>query len=518
MESKKIVVLGGGTAGWLTALMAKRIMPESEVVVVASEEIGILGAGEGTTIQIVRIMDFLGIPVSDIVKEASATIKNGIKFTNWTKDQDYFYHGFAPNDHQQVGELLSTFGSHNISYMLNTLEDIDKKEFDFCSVYSDKNKVPFYPTVSENLSFYKDITDYVNVATFALHFDARRLAAMLEKYAISRNITRIEGKVLEVTSKDNGDIASLILESGSSVEGDFFFDCSGFKRLLIGKHYNAVWKSHSDLLTVNKAIPFFIKYEDGEEPVPYTESIAMKYGWMWKIPVEFRYGCGYVYDSSYISKEEAIKEVEDLLGRKIEVPTTFSFEAGYYENPWINNCVAVGLSSGFIEPLEATSILVSILSLQNVLDSVGSMFERPQDYIENYNKKMSSYNEDISNFIYFHYMGGRDDTPFWKKFQDADVAPEYVKKVISEWENSIPTQGQFTANLFPYMSWYQVAYGLNLINKEVVDNITKTSGYENHLAHFNANKAMALSESNKMIDHKEFLVNMRNSPHTTLPR
>jgi hypothetical protein len=146
------------------------------------------------------------------------------------------------------------------------------------------------------------------------------------------------------------------------------------------------------------------------------------------------------------------------------------------------------------------------------------MFERPQDYIENYNKKMSSYNEDISNFIYFHYMGGRDDTPFWKKFQDADVAPEYVKKVLSEWENSIPTQGQFTANLFPYMSWYQVAYGLNLINKEVVDNITKTSGYENHLAHFNANKAMALSESNKMIDHEEFLVNMRNSPHTTLPK
>ena len=518
MENKKIVVLGGGTAGWLTALMAKRIMPDNEVVVVASEEVGILGAGEGTTIQIVRIMDFLGIPVSDIIKEASATIKNGIKFTNWTSNKEYFYHGFAPNDHQQVGELLSTFGSHNISYMLNTLENIDKKEFDFCSVYSDKNKVPFYPSNSENLSFFKDITDYTNIATFALHFNAQRLAAMLEKYAIARNIIRIEGKVVDIKSKDNGDIDSLVLESEKTVEGDFFFDCSGFKRLIIGKHYNALWKSHSDILTVNKAIPFFIKYKEGETPKPYTESIAMKYGWMWKIPVEFRYGCGYVYDSSFISEEEAIKEVEDLLGEKIEVPKTFSFEAGYYENPWINNCIAVGLSSGFIEPLEATSILVAILGLQNAMDSTGSMFERKENYIENYNKKMSKYNEDISNFIYFHYMGGREDTPFWKKFQDSSLAPEYVKKVLLEWKTSIPTHSQFSDNLFPYMSWYQVANGLNLINKEVVDNITKISGYEKHLPHFNANKLMALSESNKMLNHEEFLFNMRNSPHTTLPR
>jgi tryptophan halogenase len=518
MQNKKIVVLGGGTAGWLTALMAKRIMPENEVVLIESEEIGILGAGEGTTIQIVRIMDFLGIPVSDIVKEASATIKNGIKFTNWTKDKDSFYHGFAPNDHQQVGELLSTFGSHNISYMLNTLENFDKKEFDFCSVYSEKSKVPFYPNNSEKLSFFKDITDYTNVATFALHFNAQRFAAMLQKYAIDRGIVRIEGKVVDIESKENGDISSLVLESKENISGDFFFDCSGFKRLIIGKHYKSPWKSYSDILTVNKAIPFFIKYKEGENPVPYTESIAMKYGWMWKIPVEFRYGCGYVYDSSFISEEEAIKEIEELVGEKIEVPKTFSFDAGYYENIWVNNCIAVGLSSGFIEPLEATSILVSILSLQNAMDNTGAMFERNEKYIEDYNKKMSTYNEDISTFIYFHYMGGRDDTPFWEKFQNIESAPEYVKNVIFEWTNSIPTQKQFFNNLFPYMSWYQVANGLNLINKEVVDTVTKASGYEKYLAHFSANKSMALSEADKMIDHEEFLTNMRNSPHTTLPR
>lgn len=518
MTSKKIVVLGGGTAGWLTALMAKRIMPDNDVTLVESEEIGILGAGEGTTIQVVRILDFLGIPVSDVIKEASATIKNGIKFTNWTPDKDYFYHGFAPLNHENVGEVVSTFGSHNVSYMLNTLQDTEKKEFDFCAVYSDKNKVPFYPTNSENLSFFKDITDYVNIATFALHFDARRFASMLQKYATSRGITRIEGKVADITSKSNGDIESLVLDSKVSVEGDFFFDCSGFNRLIIGKHYNGLWKSYSDRLTVNKAIPFFIKYEDGEEPAPYTESIAMKYGWMWKIPVEFRYGCGYVYDSSYISEEEAIKEVEEMLGRKIEVPKTFSFEAGYYENPWINNCVAVGLSAGFIEPLEATSILVSILSLQNVLDNSGAMFERHEEYIKNYNKKMSSYNDNISDFIYFHYMGGRTDTLFWKKFQDVSLAPDYVKKVLSEWETCIPTQSQFTDNLFPYMSWYQVANGINVSNKQLISSVAVASGYEKHLPRFDANKAMAISEAEKMVDHSTFLTNLRNSPFTTLSR
>jgi hypothetical protein len=192
---------------------------------------------------------------------------------------------------------------------------------------------------------------------------------------------------------------SLILENNEEQLVDFVFDCSGFHRLLIGKHFNSEWASYKEYLPVDMAVPFFIPID--EEIPPYTEAIAMKYGWMWKIPLQNRYGCGYVFDSSLISEEDAAKEIEEYLGFVPEYPRknkgAFKFNAGGYKTPWVKNCIAIGLASNFIEPLEATSIFSSIDSLRRAVFNTLSLEECNDDIIDRYNKEIESINSALAD-------------------------------------------------------------------------------------------------------------------------
>jgi tryptophan halogenase len=364
-------IVGGGTAGWLTALYINRHFPNDSVTIVASSEIGILGAGEGTTPPFMDFLKEVGIEEKELIDNCKATRKYGIKFTNWNGDGDVYYHNF-----------------------------------------------------SEGL--------------YALHFDASLLAKYLETVAISRGVNLIDDIVVSNTD------TVLYTGSGLEVKYDFLFDCSGFKRVFL---QNRVWNKYD--MPCKRAIPFFIPHDNNFEEV--TESIAMKYGWIWKIPVQGRYGCGYVFDSNMTTDEEAQQEVRDWLGRDIEFPRVFNFEAGSYEDVWVNNCLAVGLSANFIEPLEATSIWVQILTLKIFVEQFGNPNAQ-----EKLNSDIRDINEDILSFLYLHYMTERKDTDFWTNFEVYNKMPEKLE------DRLLGDLSGYNFNIFSDESWDAILTGTRI--------------------------------------------------------
>jgi len=356
----KFVIIGGGTAGWVTALTIKKYIPYCDVTVVASSEIGILGAGEGVTPHFNELMTDLDIPMQGIFDNAKATVKAGIKFTNWNGDGTDYFHPFWDNK-------------------------------------------------------------------TAVHFDASLLAKHLQGIALSRGVKLIDEQVTNINSSKSGDITSFDLKSGQTVEANFVFDCSGLHRLIIGKHFNVEWNSYDHMLPCNRALPFFIQSDDDKPD--YTEAIAMKYGWVWRIPVEGRYGCGYVFDKRFVTDEEAIAELKEKFG-DITIPRAFEFKAGAYKKTWVNNCIAIGLSAGFTEPLEATSIWIQILSLRHYLLQ-HTAFVKGDPHVRNsYNEYVSEINTYMAEFIHAHYLTKRSDSEFWTTFREKNQTPTYVKRVI----------------------------------------------------------------------------------------
>jgi tryptophan halogenase len=510
-DLKNIVILGGGTAGWLTALYVERVIPDATITLIESDEIGILGAGEGSTPHLINFLDFVGIPASKLVKEADATVKNGIKFTNWKNDNSFYYHGFyvfnrldfdGCNIHERALSINSAFTS---SIALgDSIED-----FSFTSKVSEENKALFVYKAQTTFDPLDNILKYDGVGMFSLHFNASMLAESLRTVALSRGVIRVEGIVDSIKENKNGDVSEVGVGK-KKIPVDFLFDCSGFAKVVIGKHYKSKWKSHSDKLPVDSALPFFIPI-DKEDPIPaYTESIAMKYGWMWKIPTKERFGCGYVFDSSLISEEEAKKEIEEYLGYEPIYPRkekgVFKFSAGYFETPWVNNCVAVGLSSGFIEPLEATSIWVTLQSLQNVLSNVEAMASLDPRHAKHFNKKFCSMSDAVVDFVYFHYMSGRTDTEFWKKFT-VDNAPEYVKNMLDSWEYRLPQYDDFNKDpVWGMNSWVSVGSGVGKVNKELFKEAFKVSFAQKQATDlYEEAKNRQTMIKNMCVDHRVFL-------------
>ena len=482
MSIKNVVIVGGGTAGWATALLAHKYLPDATISLVESKEIGILGAGEGTTPNFISFLDEVNIPVSDLIKHTGATIKNAIKFTNWNGDGKHYYHGFLV-DHPALSNLTATdlMDEYELSSLISVADEVPFEDYNFMTKICEKNRVPQVLRVDAHNSFSNPIFKFNRLANFSVHFDAVKVAGYLKTIALSRGVLHIEGLVKEIKSSKSGDITSLVLESKKVLKTDFVFDCSGFHRLIIGKHFKSEWISYKDYLPVDCAVPFFLDKE--EDIPPYTEAIAMKYGWMWKIPLQERYGCGYVFDSSLISEEEATKEIEEYLGFTPHYPRAdkggFKFDAGCFKTPWINNCLAVGLSAGFIEPLEATSVFASLVYVRKALNNLSEIYNRKQKYIDRYNDEVLKYTDDIFNFVYFHYLGKRNDTVFWHRFKEESNYPQPVKDMVNLFKNYVPRKSDFRGyGAFALFSWLSVAYGLNLVNKELFKQMSHDNKYK----------------------------------------
>lgn len=503
-----IAILGGGTAGWLTALLVQQFYPNEKITLIESSKMGILGAGEGTTPNFISILNTLNIRLSDFISECDATIKTGIKFTNWNGDGTSYFHDFASNEglDYALGQYkpLKDMVMHAL-----IARDIPLDSINFPGKLGAENKVPFSYVNNVNGFFNKEepLYNLASHGTYALHFNARKVAAFLKKIAIQRGINYIDDIFVHATNDDKNNIVRLNLES-RAVDCDFVFDCTGFARLLIGKHYNTEWISYKEHLPLDTALPFFIPHNNKDLP-PYTESIAMKYGWVWKIPVKDRYGCGYVFDSSLITKEQALKEVEDYFGHSVESPTMFKFNAGGYRRTLVNNCMAVGLAQSFIEPLEATSIWVFCINLLNFLRKDG-IKTRSNVFIEEFNGSCNNYNLEVVEFLQAHYLTQRGDSEFWNTFRTRTRMPQGLEKKIYSWNINPPTSFDRTClnnmPLFTLYSWMTIMDGAKIFNRE---------SFNNHCINLSlyqriGNMVEALQQNqhnvkNTCIDHVEFL-------------
>ena len=507
-EDTNIVIVGGGTAGWITALTMRTKYNSPNITVIDSSDIGILGAGEGTTPHFVQLLDAISVPVSDVIKYAQGTFKSGIKFTDWNGDGEHYYHGFANAD--DFSYLKPVTNNTGISTIVHT-KIVNGENFDdieLTAATAEKNRTKFIPNVSFASKQKNPLHHYEGLGSHALHFNARKLADLLKEKALKRNINVIDAKVDEIITDEQGFITEITLVQKEAVKADVVFDCTGLHRLIIGRFYESEWKNYNEYLPVNRALAFNIPTYHHEPLPPYTESIAMKYGWAWKIPLQDRYGCGYVFDSKQLTDEDAVKELKEKFGSFVEIGNTFNFEAGAYKTPWVKNCLAIGLAQSFIEPLEATSIWSSILNSLNTLDNyITGLTHRDEMSIKLYNEKITKFNDGILNFIYFHYITKRTDTAFWRDFTTNNKMPDVIK-VIYDNNRSVICMPELTMNLpFSDVSWYQVGTGLKFFNPDPSRNVLEV--FRGLIVDYNS-KIMLFKKNlnfttDVVVDHKKLL-------------
>ena len=430
----KITVVGGGTAGWLAALFISKIKPWVDVTVIESSAIGIIGAGEGSTGALVdvisnRIWDF-GCDEIEFFRETGATLKYGIMHKGWTPDTEQSY--FGPLGGTQSS---SAFMDYVLAYGLVNFPE----KLHVCTELGLllENNLSNYNTQK----FQLDRTDSLG---HAVHFDAHKVGQYFKKCTLrSQSVKCIDDEVLDVNLSEAGNISSVLLKSGSIVESDFFIDASGFQRILMTK-LQSKWVSYQKHLPVNAALPFVQVQGHDYVPEPYTTAWAQKNGWMWMIPQQRKRGCGYVFCDDFITADKAQEEIETVLKQKIDPVRLLKFQTGRLENTWMKNCLAIGLSAAFAEPLEATSIHTTIASLTafvfEFLKHTAEETTNPGS-IDAYNKRTNRLYDDLKDFLVMHYMGQRSDSEFWQHIYHGNTKTEFVEMMLNTATSRMPSKG-----------------------------------------------------------------------------
>ena len=490
---KNISVVGGGTAGLLTALILKQSFDKNiNINIIKSDNIGIVGVGEGSTEHWLLFMKYLGITTEQLIKEADATIKCGIYFENWSKDD--FLHNIS------LG-FNSSYNGLPVVYAKMIADKTHK--LDLCPGNYVNNRVNDW-FLKQN---YKSKDHLVGELASQFHFNTHKLNIFLQKLCEQKNIKIEDDIITDINLDKDGNIESLIGGKNNTAvyKSDFYIDATGLKRLLISK-LGAKWQSYSKYLTLNSAIAF--QTEDTNEYNMYTIARAMKYGWMWKIPTYGRWGNGYVFNDEYINFDEAQEEVEILLNRKINVAKKIKFDPGALDKVWIKNCVAVGLSANFVEPLEATSISTSI---QQAFLLVNSIINYDVNVSEDYNNKVNDIMTNIRDFIVLHYLTNKDDSKFWKDLNNREI-PITLKEKMDIWKSKIPDENDFkdTRILFNHFNYIIVMYGLDLLNVDVIKSKVDSlnQNLQDEINKIIQDRKLHFS-SMSTLGHKEFLTKIR---------
>jgi len=400
---RKIVIVGGGTAGWMVAAGISKILGETDlrIELIESDAIGTVGVGEATIPQIQLFNSLLGIDENAFVKATHATYKLGIEFRDWTRIGHRYIHPFGTHGVDMGG---IEFYHHWLKGQ--TLGDTsDFAEYSISAVAALKSRM-FRPR--------EDMPNSpVSQIAYAFQFDAGLYARFLRRMAEAWGVVRTEGKIVDVAQHgETGFIEAVVLESGARVEGDLFIDCSGFRGLLIEQTLKSGFEDWTTWLPNNRAIA--IPCESSDDETPLTRSTARGAGWQWRIPLQHRVGNGYVYSSEHISDDEALATLlANLDGRPLADPNPLRFTAGRRKKSWVKNVVAFGLASGFLEPLESTSIHL----VQSGIARLMSLFPTrnfDQVEIDRFNAKTEEEYIDIRDFLVLHYMATeRNDTPYW---------------------------------------------------------------------------------------------------------
>lgn len=443
---KKIVIAGGGTAGWMTAAALSKMFGKTDVSItlIESETIGTVGVGEATIPPIIRFNALLGIDEHEFVRATQATYKLGIEFNNWGGPGESYFHPFGRIgfdlegvDFHQFWSRLKSAGHETVldDYSLNTL-----------AAYAGKFLRPE-----------PDHGQVINQLGYAFHFDASLYAAFLRRFAESKGAVRVEGLIEKVEQDtETGLISALRLNDDRMIEGDLFVDCTGFRALLINGAMGSEYIDWSHWLPCNRAVA--VACEKSADPIPYTKSTAREAGWQWRIPLQHRTGNGYVYCDEFLNADEAEKTLlANLDGAPVSSPNHLRFLTGHREQFWAGNCVAIGLSSGFLEPLESTSIHLIQTGISKLIALFPAHADAPVEQAE-YNRLMTDDFTHIRDFLILHYKAtSRDDTPFWDRVREMSIPESLQKKA-----DLLRTNGRFfkyDAELFDLTSWLAVAEG-----------------------------------------------------------
>jgi tryptophan halogenase len=443
---KKVLIVGGGTAGWMcAAFVGQSVGKDIEVRVVESDEIGIVGVGEATIPPIMNFNRALAIDENEFVKATQATFKLGIEFRNWGALGDRYIHGFGTMGHNTgVVDFHQYWLKAWLAGKVKRVED-----YSINLLACEKNK------------FMRARTDIPNSPLadigHAFHFDAGLYARFLRGLAEKQGVKRTEGKITSVQQHpDTGFVTSVTLENGEVLDADLFVDCSGFRGLLIEQTLHAGYQDWSHWLPCDRAMA--VPCESVSPLTPYTRSTAHKAGWQWRIPLQHRIGNGHVYCSQYISDDEAAHVLlGNLDGRKLADPRPLRFTAGRRNKFWDKNVVAIGLASGFMEPLESTSIHL----IQKGISRLVSFFPNQgfdQADIDEFNRQSILEYEQIRDFIVLHYKATtRDDSPLWDYCRNMSV-PETLQRRMDLFRSNGRIYREGT-ELFAEVSWFQVMFG-----------------------------------------------------------
>lgn len=450
---QNFVIVGGGTAAWLAALMLRQALPLShKITVVESSKIPTIGVGEGTTAVFRQMLKAFGFDEFEFLRETEATIKFGIRHKDW-RSVGQHYDGPIDDPHlvmepadlrpQSYIDVFSCAAGRKVSdtHLFAYLLDGQKAPF---ARQADGSFLPMGPY------------------HHAYHFDQAKAGQWLRKKSVG--VKMIDAQVSGVERDANGNITALKTD-GEPIKGDFFFDCTGFRRTLISA-MGAQWVSYANVLPVNRALPFWLDIAENEELTPYTMAWAQSAGWMWMIPTQKRIGCGYVYSDHHITPDQAKAEIEKTLGRKIEPRNNIKIDSGRVDKAWIGNCLALGLASSFLEPLEATSIHGTIVQMMVFLSR--HLNCTPDDAVD-YNSFAARQLDDFKNFINVHYVSERRDTPFWKNVA-ADFISVQTKERLATWQKKMPGWEDFSPlpGGFAHTEqqlYYPVLDGLGLLNR-----------------------------------------------------
>ncbi|OGT56515.1 MAG: tryptophan halogenase [Gammaproteobacteria bacterium RIFCSPHIGHO2_12_FULL_63_22] len=443
---KRVLIVGGGTAGWMTAAFLSQALGKGvRIELVESDEISTVGVGEATIPPINNFNTALGIDEDEFIKQTQATFKLGIQFKNWGALGDSYIHGFGT-----MGHVTGVVDFHHYWLKMFQAGKVDRiEDYSINLLACEKNKfmrgTDKYPN-----SPLKDIGH-------AFHFDAGLYARYLRVYAEQHGVARTEGKIVGVQQHpESGFVTSVTMENGNVIEADLFVDCSGFRGLLIEQTLKTGYDDWSHWLPVNRALA--VPCESVAPLTPYTRSTARSAGWQWRIPLQNRIGNGHVYCSDYISDDEAASVLmANLDGKALAEPRPLRFVTGKRKKFWDKNVVAIGLSSGFMEPLESTSIHLiqkGVSRLVSFFPDKG--FEQPD--IDEFNRQSTQEFEQIRDFIILHYTATeRDDTPFWNYCRTMPI-PDTLQQKIDLFKSN-GRLFRINNELFTEISWFQVMFG-----------------------------------------------------------
>ena len=450
----RIVVLGGGTAGWMAAAgLAKLLGAQVKVELVESSDIGIVGVGEATLPHIRSFVERLGIDEDDFIRATHATYKLGIDFRDFARIGDSYIHPFG-----SFGEEVAGVPFHHYWLSMSARGASDAIGDYSMGVMAAQARKFQPPEMGEGIA---------STYGYAYQFDATLFGPFMRDFGIKNGVKRTEGTVTQVHRDGlSGDVTGLELSNGSLVEGDLFIDCSGFRSLLLGDALGEEWDDWSRWLPCDRAAAMPCAHAE-QEIEPYTRATAMPAGWRWRIPLQHRVGNGYVFSSNFISEDEAVTRLRAAAEGEIQAdPRILRFRAGRRRHSWVGNVVAVGLASGFLEPLESTSIYLAQMAITNLIElfPTGEGVE-PGDRTE-FNRLVDMEYDRIRDFLILHYHATeRDDSEFWNHVRTMTV-PDSLSRKMELWRETGRIE-RYSEGLFFDASWVAVYLGQRVVPNRI---------------------------------------------------